>query len=238
MEPESKTQRQRRSPRRFLRFSLRGLLVLVAICSVWFGIVFSRAREQARAVAAIKAVGGQVYYDYQFADWYNINYSAKSPTPTWFLDAVGIDFVHEVDGVRFEQRITDDDLAALESLPQIRILWIQAGKITNRGLGRLGALTQLQSLLISSTSEDSSGFDDSGLTQLRSLHGLRLLGILGTKISDNGLQSLKALVKLDGLLLCNTRVTRGGVQDLSKSIPKCSITAFGENGIFGVGGKK
>jgi hypothetical protein len=35
-----------------LRFSLRGLLVLVAICSVWLGMAFQRAREQVRAVAA------------------------------------------------------------------------------------------------------------------------------------------------------------------------------------------
>jgi len=34
--------------RRFLRFSVRGLLVLVAVCSVWLGIAFQRAREQAR----------------------------------------------------------------------------------------------------------------------------------------------------------------------------------------------
>jgi hypothetical protein len=38
-----------RSLRRFLRFSMRGLLVLVAVCSVWLGIAFHRAREQAQA---------------------------------------------------------------------------------------------------------------------------------------------------------------------------------------------
>jgi hypothetical protein len=50
----------RRPLRRLVQFSLRGLLVLVAICSVWLGIAFHPARQQARAVAAIKSGGYSV----------------------------------------------------------------------------------------------------------------------------------------------------------------------------------
>ena len=48
-----------------MQFSLRALFVLVAVCSICFGLAFHRAREQARAVAAIKSAGGYVFYDYQ-----------------------------------------------------------------------------------------------------------------------------------------------------------------------------
>jgi hypothetical protein len=51
MKPDRETARRPISLRRFLRFSLRGLLVLVAVCSVWLGIAFQRAQEQARAAA-------------------------------------------------------------------------------------------------------------------------------------------------------------------------------------------
>jgi hypothetical protein len=56
-------------PSRFrglLQFSLRALLVLVAVCSVCLGIAFHRAREQARAVSLIESLGGTVTYDYQW----------------------------------------------------------------------------------------------------------------------------------------------------------------------------
>src|SRR5688572_15339926 len=77
--------------RRFLRFSLCGLLVLVAVCSVLLGIAFHRAREQARAVAIIEAHCGSVMYDYNqmMTDYFDVK--ARSRMPEWLLESLGED---------------------------------------------------------------------------------------------------------------------------------------------------
>jgi len=101
MEAHRETKRRLISPRQFLRFTLRGLLVLVAVCSVWLGIAFQRAREQAREVAAIRSAGGDVYYEYQGLDyddrrWDLVDVYATSRLPVWLLNALGVDFLHDV----------------------------------------------------------------------------------------------------------------------------------------------
>src|SRR5687768_8422684 len=110
-------------PRRFLRFSLRGLLVLVAVCSVWLGIAFHRAREQSQAVAAIQASGGFVYYDYHIVDDAP-EPSLTSTVPGWLLENLGIDFFHDVVDVTFDEKTSEDDLAVLECLPKTRMVWL------------------------------------------------------------------------------------------------------------------
>src|SRR5689334_19696866 len=52
--------------RRWLRYSLRTLFVLVTLLCVWLGLWANRAERQKRAVAWFKAHGGEVHYDYEF----------------------------------------------------------------------------------------------------------------------------------------------------------------------------
>src|SRR5687767_4676313 len=102
MSNQSTTKTPQRRFWRFLRFSLRGLLVVVAICSVWLGIVFHRAREQARAVAAIKSAYGYVFYDYQRTEWDSFDQWGTSDVPRWLLENLGVDFFHDVTLVVFD----------------------------------------------------------------------------------------------------------------------------------------
>ncbi len=46
--------------RRWLKFSLRGLLAVVAIFGIWLGIKINACARQAEEVAAILAAGGGV----------------------------------------------------------------------------------------------------------------------------------------------------------------------------------
>src|SRR5688572_26162487 len=99
------TQMQR--PRRFLRFSLRGLLVLVAVCSVWLGIAFQRAREQAEIVRFLEARSPRyVFYDYHESEPDSLDTQAGSQYPDWLTESVGIDFLHHVTRV-YPDEITD-----------------------------------------------------------------------------------------------------------------------------------
>ena len=53
-----------RTPR-FFRYSLRTMLVVVLVLSVWLGYYANRAARQRRAVDEIRELGGQVFYDYE-----------------------------------------------------------------------------------------------------------------------------------------------------------------------------
>lgn len=223
--------------RRFLRFSLRGLLVVVAVVSVCLGVAFHRAREQARAVAAIESAGGHVFYDYHGTD-YDLDQSASSGIPAWLLDALGVDFFHNVTVVSFYRiDTTDREFAAVTALPEIRMLSV-VGRITNAALKPLKQLKKLQFLAIL-----SGEITDAGLAELQDLKQLQHLGIhgptkfdmlfskhrrdpnavYGANITDRGLEALKSLPALRTLRLDNTKVTRIGAQRLSQSLPDCVI---------------
>ena len=58
---------------RWFRFSLRTLLLLIAVLCVWLGIQVNAARRQREAVAAIQSAGGSVVYDYEIVP--------RPPTP-------------------------------------------------------------------------------------------------------------------------------------------------------------
>jgi hypothetical protein len=74
------------------RFSLRTLFVLVTVLGIalgWVGVQVQAARRQRHAVEGIRALGGEVWYDY---DDYNQIPPAESPWPEWLVRAIGIDY--------------------------------------------------------------------------------------------------------------------------------------------------
>ena len=54
--------------RRFLRFSVRGLMVVVLVFVAGLGWLVREARIQRDAVAAITKAGGTVYSDWEWSD--------------------------------------------------------------------------------------------------------------------------------------------------------------------------
>jgi len=54
--------------RRFLRFSVRGLIVLVLVLGGWLGWIVRNARIQREAVAVIRKMGGSFTYDWAWRD--------------------------------------------------------------------------------------------------------------------------------------------------------------------------
>jgi hypothetical protein len=71
---------------------------------------------------------------------------------------------------------------------------------------------------------------DAGLAHLKSLTGLQVLSLTGTKITDSGLIHLKGLTGLrvlylnpTGTLVKSSLVTNAAVQDLQDSLPDLQI---------------
>ncbi len=82
--------------RRFLRFSVRGLIVLVLAIGASLGWIVRSARIQHDAVAAIETDGGgEVAYDWDRGAG-TTDFRGKPPVPRWLVDLVGIDYFGRV----------------------------------------------------------------------------------------------------------------------------------------------
>jgi hypothetical protein len=121
--------------RKFLRFSVRGMIVLVLVVGVWLGWMVRGARIQREVVAAIQNAGGTVHYNgekrapWDGPDEFTI-YGARPIAPPWLIDLVGIDYFCHVSAVKLYR-------------PRMA---------TNADLSRIACRTQLQELYISRTS--------------------------------------------------------------------------------------
>jgi hypothetical protein len=79
--------------RRYLTFSLRMLFLALTALAVWLGIVVNRARQQREAVEAIEALGGAVFFDWEYPN--------KPIRGAWLRRIVGNQFSQEVEAVFF-----------------------------------------------------------------------------------------------------------------------------------------
>ncbi len=86
--------------RKYLRFSVRGLLVLVLVIAAALGWLVRGARTQRHAVAAIERAGGSVGYH---SGWTHSPFPDAQEwwAPKWLVDAIGIDYFDLVDSVGF-----------------------------------------------------------------------------------------------------------------------------------------
>ncbi len=205
---------------RWLRFSLRTLLVLVTALGVWLGIAFNRAREQTHIVQTIYETG-YVYYDYSRDEDGGYDAYGTSGVPTWLLENMGEDFFHDVGFVDVNE-VTDETLKVICKLPEIRLLFLDESTITNQGIESLKRQRNLEVLEI-----DSPYVDDESLLHLASLPTLQELKLRNSpQITDRGLDHLTALVNLSRLWLDDTGVTNSGAAKLARLLPKCEVVVY------------
>src|SRR5262245_14191953 len=97
------------------RFSLRTLLIAVAVIAVLVWILVKRATHQHNAVKAILRLGGSVYYDFQMT-------GAKEPSaPEWLRRTIGEDYFRSAYSVNLDGLpLTDDQWALLGLLPALK----------------------------------------------------------------------------------------------------------------------
>jgi len=215
MEVYRETERLPWRPRRFLRSSLRGLLVLVAVCSVWLGIAFQRAREQARAVEIVYAHNGWVFYDYNNGpDFYDEG--ARSSIPTWLLDSLGEDFFHDVTFVDANE-VTDDVLKVICGLREIDALILDESTVTHKGIEHLNVLDKLAVLWI-----DSPDIDDQALAGIARCRRLRKLFVTNGNIDESavtneGIAHLNVLDKLEVLEIDSPHIDDHALAEIARS---------------------
>jgi hypothetical protein len=237
--------------RRWLRFSLRTLLLFVVLWAAWLGLWLKpridRARRQEKAVDAIVALGGTIFYDYQKSEHGSVNSQRASPVPGWVRAIFGEHFCVDViwvylGGTDVDASILEKLWPEIERLDRLEHLQLVAHHVVDdaalrqlvdavppslKGLNLTGAqvtddgLASLESLrALKSVALKGVPITDDGLEHLVSLKSLLWLDLTRTNITDEGLMKLVALPNLRQVLVDQTRVTEAGRQAFQKATPQ------------------
>ena len=224
---------QAKHRRNWWQFSLRTLLVVVALLCVlfaWMGAKFNRVRQQRQAIAELKERGFVVLLDYE-EHLISPSGLVEPPGPKFLRNWLGDDFFDEVisassdvslDSDGSARELTDDDLKLLGRFPQLTYLSLAGDiRITDKQLALLAELSQLQYLSL-----DGCPVTDSGMAHIARLRQLSFLDLSGTSITDAGLAQLGGLANLHELRIARTGVTELGIQRLRALLPKSDINQF------------
>lgn len=228
-----------RAWRRFLRFSVRGLIVAVLVIGAGLGWAVRSAQVQRDAVAAIQKAGGLVAYDWEAAE--NRFHGGIPWAPPWLVNMLGVDYFGRVVGVIFfvdasdaelvyvgrlsslvdlritGRSVTDAGLLELRNLVSLRILGLADTKVTDPGLAHLERMSNLSELDLQGTQ-----VTDAGLVNLKRLTKLSFLGLGGAAVSDAGLGRFLPCFS-DDSGICGTQVTDAGENELQRALPNLKI---------------
>jgi Leucine-rich repeat (LRR) protein len=232
--------------RRWLRFRVRTLFLLMMVLAALLAVKAARLDVRRRADAF--AMRGMPYYE------------AGGPRqPAWREWLLGLDPYYQATAFAGYGPFKDSDWRYLASLDQLQVLRIanvdlnEAAfecivgmphleeltltrcRLRSSNIADLSQLQQLRKLDLSGTNVDDNDLafvrtstkievlnlfltdlDDAGLVHLRQLTNLRSLHLGNTHLSDTGLAELTGLRKLEVLGLGNTAVTSAGMVHLQQ----------------------
>jgi hypothetical protein len=206
-----------------LKITLRAMMLLILILSVWLGWQVNRAREQREAVAAVQRYGGWVHYDFEFVN--NKLTSGRSPwAPRWLRRMLGDEFFQEVrqvslvyddsTGKRYDNAnvvACDDVLARVARLPGLRSLLLKESQATDEGMRHIGKMAGLEELLI----WDAESVTDGGVAHLAGLKGLKNIHISHSNLTDVSLALLSRLPAIETLSLQQNHFSDEGLARLT-----------------------
>ena len=193
---------------RYLRISLRGLIVLVLVFGGGLGWFVNRAKVQLDAVTAIERAGGSVRYEWEW-NYGQFNPSGTPSWPKWLMDHIGPNYLAHIAEVDLTQGGSDEQMLAIGKLKSLEGVVIRKSSINATGLAPLSELADLRSLFIYNCQ-----VSDNGLEHLRKLRQLEELRLQGTKIADEELAHLTALTYLKILVLGGTAITDAALAHL------------------------
>jgi len=215
-------------PRRWFRYSLRTLFIVMTVVCLVSGFWLNKAFRQRDAVRRFNQLNSHrslplgisltaVGYRHAGKDEY-VN-PRISPWLYPLSLVLGEEAFGEVTGVQLAfTDATDDDLRYLADLPTVERIWLTQTKVTDRGMRRLLACPNLKILGLNHTA-----ITDHGIAQIVASQELKYLSLDGTKISDASLGHLAKLTKLEYLSLRDTAITKAGYRQLQAALPECGI---------------
>lgn len=193
--------------RRWLSFSLRGLLAAVTLICVWFGWNVERKRRHQAIIAAIHDLGGEVVYERPPNALDDLLYGPNDPIEVNLIS----------------RSASDATVSQLRQLTKLRRLRMRGAYVTDTGMADLGAMNTLETLELF-----YPFITDNGLKHIENLTRLRKLTVTDARVTDDGLTWLAGLKDLDELTLKDLKITSAGLvhtQRLTK-LTKLTLTGF------------
>jgi len=184
------------------RYSVRRLLLVVALLCIALGflsIELRRAHRQRQAVLAVERRGGVVEFDFWDAE------GEASEIRQWARRLIGRHLFSRVVRINFYSSavmqgravsigdlrvpLSDDDLLLLAAFPELESLGLSDTEITNRAIDHLLEFRKLEVLALQRTD-----IDDGCVDRLSKMKQLRWLFVDQTSVTKEGAQRLgKAL---------------------------------------------
>lgn len=200
--------------RRWLRFSLRSLLLAMLGLCVLLGWKVEKTKRQREAVAWVRKMEGEVQYSAAYA-LSNSRFRMPQHPPTWLEKRFGVDFFDTIALVEFVEsdewsgpnRLTN--ISKLAALTDLRELTLVGTKVVD--LSPVSRMTDMKVLNLKAT--DGWGWDRNKETHsaladvspLRKMTQLEYLYLRDTSVAD--LTPLRNMTHLRGLDLGGTLVT-------------------------------
>lgn len=218
---------------RWLRFSLRTLLVLMTVLCIWLGFKVNAARRQKEAVEAILKAGGTVFYDYQMIPFaspsvafnFKVDPNAVPNGPAWLRKVVGEDYFRNASCVLFEDfhddgALAEPVIAQIAELPKPRILFVGNFQRGIPGHVRVrntegSMIRSLVKSLVNATPV-TTRIDDARMAYIGKMTTLEQLWLENNRVTDAGIKHLCNLTKLEELIIPSTDISSAGLGYIPK----------------------
>jgi len=219
--------------RRFMRYNLRAMLVVLTAFGVWLGVQVNRVKRQKEVVQWVEENGGKATYNWQFDENDRYSDKTKPPGPAWLQRQIGDEYFQSVVAVTLHQTEVHDpsplarltklkwlhlsgnpvgDISALASLTHLKRIGLSNTRVID--LSPLANLTNLETLYLVGTQVND-------ISPLAKLPHLKTLDLAGSQVSD--LSQLANVSSLEALHISNTPVTAEAIAELQKALPSCTI---------------
>lgn len=218
--PEPTTKRAWYLPsRRWLRFSLRGLLLFMLLLSLplgWLGMKLANKREERKLVEQIEATEGTVNY----ASDYKSGHETWRPAADWLGELLGQEHLFDhVEYINWHPGMqpfdTKDVLSRLiKQAPYLKEIVVSGIDLGDAEMEDFKRLTQLKHLELV-----GAPITDKGIASLAHLPELNELRLDFTDLSDDGLNALTGLRERSELHFTGTQVTRAGLERFNQTRP-------------------
>jgi len=180
---------------RSLHFSLRAVLVFVAIVALALGSGSHYVRRLQLKQDTVDQI--RVHGHLSDPDYHNYHFGPmrEPPGPRWLRHLAGPDVFIDFTAVSYaDSYVSDADLVHLPKIPTLEYVDLKYTDVTDVGLEHLAKIPTLQEI-----------------------------DLTDTDVTDVGLKHLNGLNHLEFLWLEGTKVTSSGVEELSRSITNCQI---------------
>lgn len=199
-----------RSTRRWHRFSLRTLLIVVILVAVGLSLLMRHVHEQREtvqrekvAVAELNKLGGSVVCAIQAEP-------VLPSLPVWLRKILGDEEYQPVESVLYRANMAIVELGSRHPI-EIEGLSSSNAQGTDAGLKHIGQLTAVRGLYM-----ENRNFENAELEYLCKLSSLKHIDLKYTPITDVGLEYIGRLTTLESLDLCNTKITDAGLEHIAK----------------------